>query len=98
MGILNVTPDSFSGDGLATAGRSEDEIVSAALERARGFVAAGAEILDVGAESTRPASVYGERAPVEVMWREHQEARADHGHALWALLTLAVWLESTVRS
>ena len=39
-----------------------------------------------------------ERAPVEALWREHQEARADHGHALWALLTLAVWLESTVRS
>jgi dihydropteroate synthase len=64
MGILNVTPDSFSGDGLAKPGRSEDEIVSAALDRAREYVAAGAEILDVGAESTRPASVYGERPRV----------------------------------
>ena len=33
------------------------------------------------------------REPVEALWREHQESRADHGHALWALLTLAVWLE-----
>ena len=31
--------------------------------------------------------------PVEALWRAHQEGRADHGHALWALLTLAVWLE-----
>jgi dihydropteroate synthase len=65
MGIVNVTPDSFSGDGLVRPGQTQDEIVSAALEQARGFVNAGAEILDVGAESTRPASVYGERPPVD---------------------------------
>ena len=64
MGIINVTPDSFSGDGLAAPGRSNDEIVSAAVDQARAFVRAGAEILDVGAESTRPASVYGDRPPV----------------------------------
>lgn len=33
-----------------------------------------------------------ERAPVEAMWAEHQAAAADHGHALWALLTLETWL------
>ena len=38
------------------------------------------------------------RGPVEVLWREHQQERADHGHDLWALLTLAVWLEGTVQS
>jgi len=65
MGIINVTPDSFSGDGLAPEGRSEDEIVAAAVEQAREFVAAGADILDVGAESTRPSSVYGEHPPVD---------------------------------
>jgi dihydropteroate synthase len=65
MGIINVTPDSFSGDGLALPGRSEAEIVAAAVEQARGFVEAGAEILDVGAESTRPASAYGEHAAVD---------------------------------
>ena len=32
MGIINVTPDSFSGDGLVRPGRSQDEVVSAALE------------------------------------------------------------------
>ena len=65
MGILNVTPDSFSGDGLAPAGRGHDAVVAAALEQARGFVAAGAEILDVGAESTRPRSAYGDHPEVD---------------------------------
>jgi dihydropteroate synthase len=64
MGIINVTPDSFSGDGIALTGRSEAEIVAAALEQARGFVAAGAQILDVGAESSRPAQFYGEHPTV----------------------------------
>ncbi|MDP9250610.1 MAG: dihydropteroate synthase [Chloroflexota bacterium] len=65
MGIINVTPDSFSGDGLAPAGRSEAEIVAAAISQARGFVEAGAEILDVGAESSRPAQFYGEHPLLE---------------------------------
>jgi dihydropteroate synthase len=65
MGVLNVTPDSFSGDGLATPGRSGEEIVAAAVVLARGFVEAGAQLLDVGAESTRPAAVYGEHPPVD---------------------------------
>jgi dihydropteroate synthase len=47
MGILNVTPDSFAGDSL-----SGD--VDAVTERAREFVAAGADLLDIGGESTRP--------------------------------------------
>ena len=64
MGIINVTPDSFSGDGIAQPGRSEAEIVAAALDQARGFVAAGAQLLDVGAESSRPAQFYGEHPPI----------------------------------
>jgi dihydropteroate synthase len=52
MGILNVTPDSFSGDGLMAKG----DAVEAALEQAGRYVAAGATILDVGGESTRPGS------------------------------------------
>jgi len=64
MGIINLTPDSFSGDGLAAPGRSEAEIVRAALDQARGFVAAGAQLLDVGAESSRPAQFYGDHPMV----------------------------------
>jgi dihydropteroate synthase len=65
MGILNITPDSFSGDGLASPGRGRDEIVAAALTQARAFVDAGAEILDIGAESTRPRSAYGDHPEVD---------------------------------
>ena len=49
MGILNVTPDSFS-DG----GRHAD--IGAALEHARRMIGEGAEIIDVGGESTRPGA------------------------------------------
>jgi len=59
MGVLNVTPDSFSGDGLAPEGRTEAEVVEAAVTQARAFVEAGADILDVGGESSRPVAVYG---------------------------------------
>jgi len=65
MGIVNVTADSFSGDGLATAGRDPDEIVADALEQGAAMVAAGAEILDVGAESTRPRQAYGDHPEVD---------------------------------
>jgi dihydropteroate synthase len=47
MGIINVTPDSFSGDGLGGD-------LAAIVAQARRFEAEGADLLDVGAESTRP--------------------------------------------
>ncbi|HOG45877.1 MAG TPA: dihydropteroate synthase [Anaerolineae bacterium] len=57
MGILNVTPDSFSGDGLAAAFEAgSPALVEAALRQARRMVAEGADILDVGGESTRPGA------------------------------------------
>src|ERR1700694_438483 len=56
MGVLNVTPDSFS-DG----GRFLDP--GAAIEHARRMVAEGADIIDIGAESTRP---YGTATPVSL--------------------------------
>jgi len=49
MGIVNATPDSFSGDGLG-------DDVAAAVARGLGQIAAGADILDVGGESTRPGA------------------------------------------
>ena len=52
MGILNLTPDSFSGDGLLVAQNAPE----AALEQARIFVQAGVDILDIGGESTRPGA------------------------------------------
>ena len=66
MGIINLTPDSFSGDGLAPEGRAVDEVVRHAMEQAAVFVEAGVDILDVGAESSRPAHSYGDHPPVSV--------------------------------
>lgn len=57
MGILNVTPDSFSNDGLAGADAPREAIIAAAVEQARRMVADGAHIIDVGGESTRPQTV-----------------------------------------
>jgi dihydropteroate synthase len=48
MGVINVSPDSFSGDGLADAGQ--------AVARAKQLASEGADIIDIGGESTRPAS------------------------------------------
>lgn len=60
MGILNITPDSFSGDGLLPGDSplppGEGEGVRDSLNQARTFLASGADILDVGGESTRPGS------------------------------------------
>ncbi|MBN2463196.1 MAG: dihydropteroate synthase [Dehalococcoidia bacterium] len=53
MGIINVSPDSFSGDGL--------DSVDAAVAQAQRFIAEGVDMLDVGGESTRPNS-----APIAV--------------------------------
>ena len=57
MGILNVTPDSFSGDGFLTADRRPDGVVETAVAAARRMADEGADILDIGGESTRPGHV-----------------------------------------
>jgi len=55
MGILNVTPDSFSGDGLlARSGADGLAGTAAAVAQAREMAEAGADLLDIGGESTRP--------------------------------------------
>jgi dihydropteroate synthase len=62
MAIVNLTPDSFSGDGVAG-----DPV--AAVARAEAAVTAGAAILDLGAESTRPGA---QPVPVEEEWARLQ--------------------------
>jgi dihydropteroate synthase len=59
MGIVNVTPDSFSGDGLlaGNVAESSQAAIHAAVAQARRMAADGADILDVGGESTRPGHV-----------------------------------------
>ena len=57
MGVINVTPDSFSGDGLGGN-------IDAAVQQALRFQSEGADIIDIGGESTRPASIYSGAGPV----------------------------------
>ncbi|HUG48580.1 MAG TPA: dihydropteroate synthase [Candidatus Limnocylindria bacterium] len=51
MGIINVTPDSFSGDGLLAEGGLDP---AAAVAQGLGMAAQGADLLDIGGESSRP--------------------------------------------
>ncbi len=50
MGIINITPDSFSGDGLW----SKDQLLDRVRRQAEQFLEDGADLLDIGGESTRP--------------------------------------------
>jgi dihydropteroate synthase len=57
MGIVNVTPDSFSGDGVMK--------IEAAVAQAREMEQAGADLIDIGGESTRPETWSGSGLPIE---------------------------------
>ena len=61
MGIVNVTPDSFAGDGLLGNAQEQDDFVQRAVVQAQQFAADGATFIDVGGESTRPNA-----APISV--------------------------------
>lgn len=61
MGILNITPDSFSGDGTMRKG---SDWVAASVDTGMRMEDNGADIIDIGGESTRPASVYPDARPV----------------------------------
>lgn len=66
MGIINVTPDSFSGDGLGYD-------VDAALDLALRLQEEGADLIDIGGESTRPRHTYGNSAAIPL--DEDEESR-----------------------
>ena len=57
MGVINVTPDSFSNDGVGND-------VDGAVRMAVRFQEDGADIIDVGGESTRPPGIYGDSKPI----------------------------------
>ena len=61
MGILNVTPDSFSGDGTM---RHQSDWITDSVDIALRMEDDGADIIDVGGESTRPPSVYPDAQPI----------------------------------
>ncbi len=55
MGVVNVTPDSFSGDGIM---KNNEDFVNLGLEKALNMQKDGADIIDIGGESTRPKNIY----------------------------------------
>ena len=87
MGIVNVTPDSFSGDGLAGD-------VSAAVEQAVRMEAEGADIIDVGGESTRPG---GEPISAEVECQRLLPALRAIRHAVTIPISVDTYKASVAR-
>jgi dihydropteroate synthase len=96
MGIVNVTPDSFSGDG---------KLADAALTHTQQLVEAGADILDIGAESTRPNATalspeeeWGRLGPVleaivNAPWRQRVRLSVDTRHHQTAARALALGID-----
>ncbi len=79
MGIVNLTPDSFSGDGLLTG----QNLVTGAVRQCENFLENGADILDFGAESTRPGfSEVPEQEEIRRLVPALKEARRRFPHAL----------------
>ena len=66
MGILNITPDSFSGDGLIAAEEPPAHVIERAVAQAQQMVADGAELIDIGGESTRPRTEQLPPLPPEI--------------------------------
>ncbi len=60
MGVVNVTPDSFSGDGVWSAIGD----VQSAIDQALRMEDEGADVIDIGGESTRPVSIYPDAQPI----------------------------------
>ena len=60
MGVVNATPDSFSGDGVLSVIGD----VQSAIDQALRMEDEGADIIDIGGESTRPVSIYPDALPV----------------------------------
>ncbi len=92
MGILNITPDSFSGDGV---------MGQAALDAAARLADEGADVIDLGAESTRPGAMpltadeeLRRLMPVleavaSVPWRQRVRISVDTRHAQTARVAMA---------
>ena len=64
MGILNVTPDSFSNDGVMSSGQLSDDDIERSVKRALQMESEGADLIDIGGESTRPRAIYKDAEPI----------------------------------
>lgn len=93
MGIVNLSVDSFSGDGI--------EDIAAAVEKARGLVADGADIIDIGAESARTnRAPIGEQEEADLLCRfldEWNKGVRDTPPAAPPLISINTWRPEVVR-
>jgi len=93
MGIVNLSVDSFSGDGI--------EDVAAAVDKARGLIADGADIIDIGSESARtnraPISEDEEAAQLVRFVERWQEIRNPKSEIRNPLLSINTWRPGVVR-
>ena len=64
MGILNITPDSFSSDGVMSSGQLSDDDIERAVKRALQMESEGTDLIDIGGESTRPRALYKDAEPI----------------------------------
>ncbi len=94
MGIVNLSADSFSGDGLPD--------VEAAVKKARGLVADGAEIIDIGAESARtnrgPISAEEEAAQLVSFIERWPAVIRDSSSVIPPLLSINTWRPAVARA
>ena len=94
MGIVNLSTDSFSGDGLAD--------LEAALEKARGLIGDGAEIIDIGAESARtnrPPISEAEEAAQLIRFIERWPVVIRHSSSVIpSLLSINTWRPAVARA
>ena len=92
MGIINVTPDSFSGDGTLLAAGGDWVARAVALGQAQ--VAAGAHLLDVGGESTRPG---GQPVPLDEELRRVVPVVAALAQAVTVPISIDTYKAETAR-
>ena len=96
MGIVNVTPDSFSGDGVQAGARDAREAQERAVAQGLRMLEEGAALLDVGGESTRPGAGPGSAEQeqervlpvIEALLRERPDA----------VLSVDTWRAATARA
>lgn len=89
MGIVNITPDSFSGDGLFHEDApNETDPIKFAIEQVADFLTNGADIIDIGGESTRPgAKIVSEDEEIERVIPIIKSVRAEFPDAIISIDT-----------
>ena len=86
MGVINVTSDSFSGDGLVND-------IDAMVEKAIFFENTGADIIDIGGESTRPSTIYSKVR--DISWTEEVDRVMPIIEELIKVITIPISIDTS---